>query len=324
MKSDITISDFMYRERAVIESAWQLVGDNLAKHHVTTVQGHARIVDAHTVEVSRYRETVQRLTADVILIATGSHPVRPANIPFDSETVVDSDSLLTLPAIPPRHGRRRRRSDRLRIRRNVRRTRRARDAHQRARTSADPARRRSERCTLRGDDAPARDTGDAQRRGARDSRRSRRKPRRDRRADRRHRTRGRLRALQHRTVGRDGRPRPRRGWRPHEQPRVHPRRRELPHDRAEHLRRRRRDRLSGARVNVDGAGARRDVPCVRPPLQGARVARAPIRRVDRARGRDGWRDRGDRARQGTLVRDRQGDASARTCAARSSATSTGS
>jgi NAD(P) transhydrogenase len=102
MKSDITISDFMYRERAVIESAWQLVSDNLAKHHVTTIQGDARIIDAHTVEVSRYRETVQRLTADVILIATGSHPVRPANIPFDNETVVDSDSLLTLPAIPPR------------------------------------------------------------------------------------------------------------------------------------------------------------------------------------------------------------------------------
>jgi NAD(P) transhydrogenase len=102
VKSDITISDFMFRERAVIESAWQLVGDNLAKHHVTTVQGSARVIDAHTVEVSRYGEIVQRLTADVILISTGSHPVRPANIPFDGETVVDSDSLLTLAAIPQR------------------------------------------------------------------------------------------------------------------------------------------------------------------------------------------------------------------------------
>ena len=102
VKSDITISDFMFRERAVIESAWQLVGGNLAKHRVTTVQGQARVIDAHTVEVSRYREPVQRLTADVILVATGSHPVRPESIPFDGETVVDSDSLLTLAAIPPR------------------------------------------------------------------------------------------------------------------------------------------------------------------------------------------------------------------------------
>ncbi len=102
VKSDITISDFMYRERAVVESAWQLVGDNLAKHDVTTVQGHARIIDAHTVEVTRFREPVLRITADVMLIATGSHPVRPQNIPFDGETVVDSDTLLTLASIPAR------------------------------------------------------------------------------------------------------------------------------------------------------------------------------------------------------------------------------
>jgi NAD(P) transhydrogenase len=102
VKSDITISDFMFRERAVVESAWQLVGDNLARHQVTTVQGHVRVIDPHTVEVTRFREESQRITADVILIATGSHPVRPDNIPFDGETVVDSDTLLTLPSIPAR------------------------------------------------------------------------------------------------------------------------------------------------------------------------------------------------------------------------------
>jgi NAD(P) transhydrogenase len=102
VKSDITISDFMFRERAVVESAWQLVGDNLERHHVVTVQGHARIVDAHTVEVTRFREPPQRITADVILIATGSHAVRPDTVPFDGENVVDSDTLLTLPSIPGR------------------------------------------------------------------------------------------------------------------------------------------------------------------------------------------------------------------------------
>ena len=102
VKSDITISDFMFRERAVVESAWKLVDDNLARHDVVTVQGHATIIDAHTVEVSRFREEPHRITADVILIATGSHPVRPAEIPFDGETVVDSDTLLTLPRIPGR------------------------------------------------------------------------------------------------------------------------------------------------------------------------------------------------------------------------------
>ena len=101
VQPNITISDFMYRERAVVEASWQLIDDNFARHHVTVVQGTARLVDAHTVEVTRFHD-VNRLTADVILIATGSHPLRPAEIPFDGEVVVDSDDILMLQAIPQR------------------------------------------------------------------------------------------------------------------------------------------------------------------------------------------------------------------------------
>src|SRR5258705_246112 len=36
----------------------------------------------------------------VVLIATGSSPVRPANVPFDGETVLDSDNMLTIDRIP--------------------------------------------------------------------------------------------------------------------------------------------------------------------------------------------------------------------------------
>jgi NAD(P) transhydrogenase len=53
------------------------------------------------VEVTRFTET-HRLTADVILIATGSHPLRPPEIPFDGEVVVDSDDILLLQEIPQR------------------------------------------------------------------------------------------------------------------------------------------------------------------------------------------------------------------------------
>ena len=102
VKPDITIGDFMYRERAVIEAEWALIDENLARHDVTVVQGSARCVDAHTVEVTRGKEAPRRITADIILVATGSHPLRPDEIPFDHEVVVDSDSLLTLTEIPQR------------------------------------------------------------------------------------------------------------------------------------------------------------------------------------------------------------------------------
>lgn len=102
MKSDITVGDFMHRERTVVESAWQLIDQNLERHHVTTLQGAAHFVDPHTVEVTRFGRPPQRISAKVFLLATGSRPSHPAEIPFDGRVVVDSDDVLSLPAIPGR------------------------------------------------------------------------------------------------------------------------------------------------------------------------------------------------------------------------------
>ena len=101
VKSDISVADFMFRERAVVEASWQLIDENLTRHGITVVQGTARLVDGHTVEVRRHPDT-RRLTADVILVATGSEPLRPPEIPFDNEIVVDSDGILRLQRIPGR------------------------------------------------------------------------------------------------------------------------------------------------------------------------------------------------------------------------------
>ena len=43
VRSDLTISDFMRRERGVVEASWQLIAENLERHHVVTVQGAARL-----------------------------------------------------------------------------------------------------------------------------------------------------------------------------------------------------------------------------------------------------------------------------------------
>ena len=100
IKRDITIADFMYREREVVETEWALIDENLRRHGVTVIQGSAHFVDAHTIEVARYKQERRHVTADVFLVATGSMPQRPAEVPFDDLVVVDSDSILKLPTIP--------------------------------------------------------------------------------------------------------------------------------------------------------------------------------------------------------------------------------
>lgn len=100
VKSDITIGDFMHRERSVIESEWALIAENIEKHGITTIQGTARFVDQNTVEVTRYGLAPRTVTGKVFLLATGSAPMAPVGYAVDNEVIVDSDSLLTLQRIP--------------------------------------------------------------------------------------------------------------------------------------------------------------------------------------------------------------------------------
>ena len=59
----------------------------------------AHFDDPHTISVSRGHGTDQ-FHADHVVIATGTIPARPANVPFDGERVLDSDDLLKIAALP--------------------------------------------------------------------------------------------------------------------------------------------------------------------------------------------------------------------------------
>ncbi|MBK7401542.1 MAG: Si-specific NAD(P)(+) transhydrogenase [Myxococcales bacterium] len=75
---------------------------NLDRHGVTCFRGHARMIDAHTVAVEPLAAPMQKLTAEFVLIATGSEPFRPADIPFDDSDVDDSDTVLGIDRLPKR------------------------------------------------------------------------------------------------------------------------------------------------------------------------------------------------------------------------------
>ena len=100
VKPNITIGDFMQRERSVIEMEWERIDENLTRHRIATVQGAARFLDARTVEVHRYGQETKRLTADYFLVATGSRPKPPHGFALCDDIIVDSDSLLTIQKIP--------------------------------------------------------------------------------------------------------------------------------------------------------------------------------------------------------------------------------
>jgi NAD(P) transhydrogenase len=100
LKDNLTISDFLFRKQVVIENEWKIIQRNLDRHGIDLIWGEGGLKDAHTVRID-LREGGQRdLTAQVILVATGSSPFRPDGVPFGNNLVYDSDTILRMDRIP--------------------------------------------------------------------------------------------------------------------------------------------------------------------------------------------------------------------------------
>ncbi len=89
------LDDLLYRSDVVMKEERARIDDNLARHRVTRLSGSASFVDPHTVRVGS-----ARVTADVVLIATGSAPNRPELFDFDDLKVYDSDEIVRVHMLP--------------------------------------------------------------------------------------------------------------------------------------------------------------------------------------------------------------------------------
>ena len=74
VKTDLTVKDLMYREQEVVRSLRQVITENIGRHGIDYVQGHATFTDPHTLRVTAEGRPERMLQADVVLIATGSVP----------------------------------------------------------------------------------------------------------------------------------------------------------------------------------------------------------------------------------------------------------
>jgi NAD(P) transhydrogenase len=97
---DIVLPAIRKRTRDVSELLQRVTADNIAKHNVDYLQGNARLGPGRTLLVSTPDGRELTLRAKVILIATGSRPMRPNSIPFGDPGVCDSDTILALEHIP--------------------------------------------------------------------------------------------------------------------------------------------------------------------------------------------------------------------------------
>ncbi|MBL1404389.1 MAG: Si-specific NAD(P)(+) transhydrogenase [Rhizobiales bacterium] len=100
VKQDLTADDLRARLQMTLTHEIEVLEHQFARNQVTTLRGEAHFLDKNTIEVAGEEGEVHTFTADHYLIAVGTVPFRPENIPFDGISVVDSDEILELKHLP--------------------------------------------------------------------------------------------------------------------------------------------------------------------------------------------------------------------------------
>ncbi|MFF3510705.1 Si-specific NAD(P)(+) transhydrogenase [Streptomyces sp. NPDC002573] len=100
LKEEITVTDLTARTRHVVGREVDVIRSQLSRNHVSLFTGTGRFTDPHTVAIREVSGDERRLTAEHVIIATGTRPARPASVEFDGRSIMDSDNVLDLERVP--------------------------------------------------------------------------------------------------------------------------------------------------------------------------------------------------------------------------------
>ena len=100
VKHDISADDLKRRLSITLDHEVEILEHQLTRNAVTRASGTASFIDPHRVSVTNSEGKVQEYSADRFILAVGTVPFRPNDVPFDGETVVDPDEILDLKRLP--------------------------------------------------------------------------------------------------------------------------------------------------------------------------------------------------------------------------------
>ena len=92
----LTFADILRHAQSVIRKQVNLRKSFYDRNNCDLHFGEASFIDKHTIQVKHKDGTLEQLTAQQFLIATGSRPYRPADVDFSKPHVYDSDTILSL------------------------------------------------------------------------------------------------------------------------------------------------------------------------------------------------------------------------------------
>ena len=101
VKPDISIDDLLHRVNHVVSTEVDVIRSQMSRNRVELLEGSARFIDAHTIEMSAASGAgTRQLTAARVVIACGTEAARDDHTPFDGQRIFTSDDILGLRFLP--------------------------------------------------------------------------------------------------------------------------------------------------------------------------------------------------------------------------------
>lgn len=99
--AEISMEKLKQRLHNVRMEEQAIITDQLERYGIDLIRGNGRFFDPHTIIVDQLDKKKEiYIEGDRILIATGSQPRNPPDVPFDHKVIVDSTSILNIKKIP--------------------------------------------------------------------------------------------------------------------------------------------------------------------------------------------------------------------------------
>ncbi len=102
LKSELPteLAALMQNVEAVVNAHDNYISAQISRSQIRRIQGKARFVSTHEVEVFKAGGDPKYFHAEKIFVATGSQPRHPYNVKVDHEYILDSDSILSMNYLP--------------------------------------------------------------------------------------------------------------------------------------------------------------------------------------------------------------------------------
>ena len=98
--ADIEVKSLTTRLDQVVHAHAVYMERQVQRNGIAYLHGRARFTSPHEISVRALDGSYRTLAAELIVIATGSRPRAPQDVPIDHENILDSDSILSMIYLP--------------------------------------------------------------------------------------------------------------------------------------------------------------------------------------------------------------------------------